>query len=310
MRIWTFIKLVAALVVLGILVLTGLLVYHITVKPLGGVFEKVLPNPTEVVPNKETELTKMPDSAEMPDVEPGEKAYQKAVELIAMGKISEAREKLETIVNIFPTSSSAVEARRILGEMNLDEVLSPQFKDGKRNYTVKRGDSFLKISNETKCSLDCIMYLNGLTDYGGLQPGGDLLVMEQEFRVLIEPQKKSISLWRTSKGPDGADRAVFVKDYPIIRAEAPANVAALTTTIDGNTGGYMAGKKLAPGAKTYRASEKIIYLSKFSIPIRGLLPTDKDAPAARGFYLKPSDMEELMLLIRPGNEVEIRPLSR
>lgn len=310
MRIWTFIKMLAGLAVLGVVTLTCMLAYHIAVKPLGGVFEKVLPNPAEVVRTPENELTRMPDAAEMPDVEPGEKAYQKAVELIAMGNISEAREKLETIVNIYPTSSSAAEARRIVGEMNLDEILSPQFKEGKRTYTVKRGDSFLKISNETKCSLDCILYLNGLTDYGGLQPGGDLLVMTQEFRVLIEPQRKSISLWRALKGPDGADRSVFVKDYPIVRTEIPGTIAALTTVIDNATGGFQGPKKLAPGAKAYRSAEKIIHLSKSSIQIRALLPAEKDAPAARGLYLKPSDMEELMLLIRPGNEVEIRPSSR
>ena len=84
MRIWTLIKIIAALVVLGVMVFTGMLAYHITVKPLGGVFAKIIPDPADVVSNKHAEeVDKMLDSKEMPDIEPGEKAYQKAIELIA-----------------------------------------------------------------------------------------------------------------------------------------------------------------------------------------------------------------------------------
>ena len=40
------------------------------------------------------------------------------------------------------------------------------------------------------------------------------------------------------------------------------------------------------------------------------LHSDKDAAPAKGLFLDPADMEELNLLTRPGNEVEIRPSTR
>jgi len=298
MRIWTFIKLLAALAVLGIMGFTGRLAYHIAVKPQGGIFAKIVPNPADVVAHgSDTETSKLLESsgAEMPDVEPGEKAYQKAVELVAMGNIVEAREKLENVVTVYPTSASASEARRIVGEINLDEVLSPDFKEGKQSYVVKKGDSYMKIAHETHSSLDCIMMLNGLTDFGGLRPGEDLIVMPLDFHILIEPVKKSLSLWQGGK---------FVKDYPIVvRSQIPAQ----TTTI-ASKAAILDAKRLVPGNKGYRQSEKIIYL-KTKLEIHPLAHGDA-AALSRGIYLKPSDMEELNLLTRDGNEVEIRSATR
>ncbi|MFD0895299.1 LysM peptidoglycan-binding domain-containing protein [Luteolibacter ambystomatis] len=310
MRIWTFFKLLAALAVLGVLGLTGGLIYHITVKPLP-LFSKYVPNPSDVVAKgSENDVAKMLESSEMPDVEPGEVAYQKAVELIAMGNVPEAREKLETVVNVYPSSASAPDARRIVGEINLDEILSPDFKDGKVTYDVTRGDSYLKISEKTRCSLDCIMMLNGLTDFGGLHPGDDLIVLPLDFRILIEPQKKSLSLWQLVQKGGQPPLAKFVKDYPIIYVQIPSNMAAQKTVIDSKAG-YLDGKKLVPGNKGYRQSEKILHLAKINIQIRPLAGgSDRDTVLPRGLYLKPSDMEELNLLTRTGNEVEIRPATR
>lgn len=298
MRIWTLIKIIAALAVLGVMGFTGMLAYHITVKPLGGIFAKIIPDPADVVSTQHAEeVDKMLDSKDMPDIEPGEKAYQKAIELIATGSSPEAREKLETIVNLYPSSSIASEARRIVGEMNLDEILSVDHMEGKSTYIVKPGDSFIPIANKNRTNLDCIMYLNGLTELGGLHPGDDLIVMPLDFRILIEPQRKFLSLWSGGK---------FIKDYPIVRIEHPGAIAAIRTTIDSRAG-FLEGKKLVAGNKGYRQSEKILQLAKSPLQIRPMAGSSEGGTVLpRGIYLKTSDMEELNLLTRPGNEVEIR----
>lgn len=294
MRIWTLIKIIAALAVLCVMAFTAMLAYHITVKPLGGVFAKIIPEPADVVSKQHAEeVDKMLDSKEMPDIEPGEKAYQKAIELIATGSPAEAREKLESIVTLFPSSSVASEARRIVGEMNLDEILSNDHMEGKSTYIVKPGDAYLAIANKNRMNLDCLMHLNGLTELTGLHPGDDLIVMPLDFRILIEPQRKYISLWSGGK---------FIKDYPIIRMANTGALAPQRTTIDSH-----GGQKLLPGNKAYRLSEKVLQLTKSSLQIRSLASSSEgDAATPRGIYLKTSDMEELILLTRPGNEVEIR----
>ncbi|RYG98557.1 MAG: LysM domain-containing protein, partial [Alphaproteobacteria bacterium] len=178
MSLWTVFKLFAALCVLAVMGFTGMLAYHVVVRPLGGVFEQIIPNPAEIVGKEQdaAEFAKMLDSAELPDIDPGEKAFQKAHELLAMGNLEEAREKLTAIVNVFPSSSSAPVARRIVGEMNLDEVLSTAHMEGKKSHIVRRGDSFLKIAQDNKTTLDMIMHLNGMTEFKNIQPGEELIV--------------------------------------------------------------------------------------------------------------------------------------
>ena len=196
MSLWTVFKLLAAMGVLAVMGFTGMLAWHVLVSPLGGVFEKIIPNPAEVAGQQpDADFAKMLDTAELPDVDPGEKAFQRAHELLALGKLDEAREKLTTIVNVFPSSPSAPVARRIVGEMNLDEILSTAHMAGKKTHIVKRGNSFLSIAAEYHTTLDMIMHLNGMMELKNIQPGEELIVMPLNFRLLIEPQRKLISVW-------------------------------------------------------------------------------------------------------------------
>jgi hypothetical protein len=296
MSIWSLFKLLAALCVLGVMTFTGMLAYHVVVRPLGGIFEEIIPNPAEVAGRQpDAEFAKMLDSAELPDIDPGEKAFQKAHELLALGKLDEAREKLTAIVNVYPSSSSAPVARRIVGEMNLDEVLSTSHMEGKKNHVVKRGNSFLGIAAEHKTTLDMIMHLNGMMELKNLQPGEELIVMPLEFRLLIEPQRKSISVW---------DGGHFIREYPIIHLGVTGKLAPGKTRISSKLA-QLDGRSVAPQSKDYRAAEKVIQIAKPSLQIRGGAESlDDEAP--RGIVLLSHDMEEISLLTRVGNEVEVR----
>ncbi|MES2922635.1 MAG: LysM domain-containing protein [Verrucomicrobiota bacterium] len=295
MSLWTVFKILAALCVLAVMAFTGMLAYHVVVRPLGGVFEKIIPNPAEVAGKQpDADFAKMLDSAELPDIDPGEKAFQKAHELLALGKLQEAREKLTTIVNVFPTSPSAPVARRIVGEMNLDEILSSSHMERKKTHVVKRGNSFLGIAAEYKTTLDMIMHLNGMMELKNIQPGEELIVISLDFRLLIEPQRKVISIW---------DGGRFIREYPIIHLGVTGKLPPGKTKIASKLAEF-GGKQVAPQSKDYRASEKVIQIAKPSLQIRG--GGESSDPAAHGIVLRSDDMEEISLLTRVGNEVEIR----
>jgi LysM domain len=295
MSLWTFIKLLAALGVLAVMTFTGMLAYHTVVAPLGGVFEKIIPDPSEVVRHEpDAEFAKKLDSAILPDIDPGEKAFQKAHELLAMGDINEAREKLTTIVNVFPASSRAPSARRIVGEMNLDEILSASHMQGKQTHIVKRGNSYLGIAAEYRTTLDCIMHLNGMLDLKGIQPGDEFIVMPLDFRLLIEPQRKALSIW---------DGGRFICEYPILHIETTPKLTGGKTKISAKLA-ELDTRQVLPQSKDYRAASKIIQIAPHSIQIRTADESDKLAP--HGIVLRPRDMEELSLLTRVGNDVEIR----
>ncbi len=294
MSLWTIFKLLAAAVVLAVMAFTGMLAYHILVKPMGGVFEKIIPNPGELAGKQpDAEFAKMLDAAELPDIDPGEKTFQKAHELLALGKLDEAREKLTTIINIYPSSSTAPVARRIVGDMNLDEVLSTSHMEGKQVHTVKRGNSYLGIAAEHHTTLDLMMHLNNMMELGSLHPGDELVVMPLNFRLLIEPERKLLSIW---------DGGRFIRDYPIIHL-AGSKLAIGKTTIKSKSAA-LGGKRIAPQSKSYRAADKIVQLAKPALVISGAPEDSKDFP--RGIVLRPEDMEEVSLLTRVGNEVEIR----
>ena len=295
MSLWTVFKLLAALCVLAVMGFTGMFAYHVAVAPLGGVFEEIIPHPTEVVGTQpDADFAKMLDSAELPDIDPGEKAFQKAHELLALGKLDEAREKLTAIVNVFPTFSSAPVARRIVGEMNLDEILSTTHMAGKKTHIVKRGNSFLGIAAEYGTSLDSIMHLNGMMELKNIQPGEELIVMPLNFRLLIEPQRKALSVW---------DGARFIREYPVIHLDVPGKLAPGKTTISSKLA-ELSGHQVAPQSKDYRAADKVIQIAKPSLQIRGATEATDALP--HGIILLAHDMEEISLLTRVGNEVEIR----
>lgn len=294
MRFWIIIKVIAGLAVAGVVTFTAMLSYHITVKPLGGIYEKIIPEAGTVLRvEKEEDFAKFLDSAEMPDFEPGDRAFQKAHELIAVGKIAEGREKLMAVVNVFPSSPSAPTARRIVGEMNLDEVLSSVFIQGKSNYEVKRGDSYFAIASRNNTSLDMLMHLNGMMELKNLQPGDDLQILPLNFRLLIEPQRKALSLW---------DGAKFVCEYPILRIGGTAPKSG-KTVIDSRRS-TIDGRSVPATAKDYRATSKSLQIKNPPLQILPYNETD-DAPPP-GLFLGEADIEELFLLTRTGNEVEIR----
>ncbi|NJM37332.1 MAG: LysM peptidoglycan-binding domain-containing protein [Akkermansiaceae bacterium] len=269
--------------------------YHIVVSPLGGVYEKIIPKTAVTTKSQklDTELTQMLKSSELPQIDPGEKSFEKANELLALGQMEEAHEKLTSIVEVFPTSPSATKARRIVGEMNLDQVLSTAHMEGKQSHIVKRGNSFLSIAAEYQTTLDMIMYLNGMLELKGLQPGDELIVMALDFRILIEPQRKALSIWKGDQ---------FIREYPIVEISSTGKLTAGKTKISSKTAN-IEGRPVTFQSKEYRKADKIILIAKPSLQIRS---ATENGESTRGIILSPQDMEEMNLLIRVGNDVEIR----
>jgi hypothetical protein len=223
MSLWTLIKLAAALCVLAVMAFTGMLAYHVNVRPLGGVFTRIIPTPVRAQDGQsDADFAKMLDTAEVPEIDPGLKVFQKAHELLALGKPAEAREKLTTIVNVFPASACAPAARRIVGEMNLDEILSTTHMAGKTNHIVKSGDSFLGIAAKYKTGIDCIMHLNSMMELRRIQPGDELILMPLEFRVIIDSRRKTLSLW--DGGRSSASIRPFISRHRCTPLAAPRSV--------------------------------------------------------------------------------------
>jgi hypothetical protein len=266
------------------------------VEPLGGVFEKFIPEPVgKGKKQDDRDIARAMDSKVVPDIDPAERPYQRARELLAMGQVSEARERLKALINSFPSSASAPMARKILGEMNLDEVLSAQVTDGKRMYRVVRGDSYLGIAARHETTLENMMYLNSMQEMRGLRPGDELLLMPLNFRLLIEPRRSALSVW---------DEGRFVCEYPMLRVPGSVIPGGRATEVDSKSAQSADGKRVLPGTTGYAAATKVIQLKQPALRIQSW-GGEGDEPAG-AILLSEADMEELNLLTRKGNVVEFR----
>jgi hypothetical protein len=276
----TVIKVLAALIVLALLGATAILV------------EKL---------KEETAVPQLDVSIEQdggrPIVEPGELAFERAREFLATGKFVEAREKLEFIVGVFPGSPSAAEARRILGELNLDELLSTEIMEGKAMHTVVSGDNFTKIALKHETTLDCIMHMNGLQRLDKLYPGDELVLLPLNFNIKIDVPRKRLSLFKEGR---------FLKSYPLLHARTKKGPKNTLRTKIGQKIGIFNGRRVSPVKfQSYRNSKKVLILDHRGLQLREVAEADEEHPS-RGFFLTASDMEELSLLLRVGNEVEVR----
>lgn len=294
MRVWTAVKILCALTVAAIVTVSVYFTMHVMGKPvpqrLAKIFLQWMPEPERLRADHSRDHEKALDLPEMVDIEPGDKAFQKAAEMLATGKIADAREKLLFLINYYPSSTAAPMARQILGEMNMDDFLCRRNNSHLKKYKVMRGDSYLGIAAKHETTLDAIMHYNGFLEQRPLQPGDEMMVMPLNLRVVIEPKRQALTLW---------NGGTFLKEYRILKS--PGMPTAVTTLKIANKGGLLNEKNVAPGMKGYRESQKTISLNR----TLQILPAGPGA--AHGCHLDPADTEELALLLRVGNEVEIRP---
>ena len=177
MSIGTLCKASAAVLMTGLVAFSGALAYHALVKPLGGLFEKVVPVKERIAAERASEkLAAVVATKNLPVIDPGDQFYDSARRLMADGKHVEAREKLGMIIANHPMSGRAQSARKIVGEMNLDELFSVGRLEGKVYHYMQRGETHEQAAEKCRSNLDCLLYLNPSVDLRRHKEGERLLV--------------------------------------------------------------------------------------------------------------------------------------
>lgn len=250
-------------------------------------------------------LDKIVVDGENGDFVPGQREYDRSLELLAMDRKDEAVEKLLFIQNLYSDSENGAEARRILGEINLDEILSIENMSNKMIYTIKPGEGYLNVANNSRTTLDCMMFLNGLLEMSRLHVGDELVVMSLNFKLVVDLAKRRIELFR----PDEEKKEhIFVKDYPIMKLDLASLRGKSIHSKISRKQGEINGEVVRPALSGYRHATKVLGFKagRHFIQMRPVPERDEEDPG-RGIFLMNSDMEELSMLIRIGNEVEIKP---
>jgi len=222
-------------------------------------------------------------------------AMQQARDFIQAGQYNNAYEKLRFIVNFYPDVPFAPDARRILGELNMDQLMSPNNMRGKSVYTVQKGDSLSRIASKNRTTVEAIMALNALMNPQRIQPQQELVVMPLTFRILINVKQKRVVVY---------NQETYVKEYPILDLLYPSKQSRTATSV-ARTVAYEGASLYNRISPYYRENPKMLTLKHGNLVIRAVKHPD-EPDLGKGFFLSSSDMEELNLLVKSGTPVEIQ----
>lgn len=281
------------------------------------VYAKILKPGREI----EAELANL-RGAQIKRVDPGLKRFEAAVQQIQSGQIFEGRESLYRLLQQFPQSQHAAESRRIIGEINLDELFSPASSSGKSRYIVQPGDSLALIANKQSTSMDMIIRLNGLIG-NNLQPGDHLTLIRLDFALEADVSQQRLTLRRRA-----GDKEYFFKDYSAQIRLPPGLRAPAELEIRGKSA-MAGGQAVLSTDPRYLSAEKLLPTSRAGLSIRSLSasPDPRTTPASTppsatpagastpttsapavgavqpGIFLAPEQIEELFALVRNGSKL-------
>jgi LysM repeat protein len=226
--------------------------------------------------------------------------FQAALQLRQDGKLTEARDALVAFIQKYPSGKHLDEARDVLGEVNVDILLSRHPSPEKIEYVVKPGDVLAKISRKLKTTPELIMRMNNMSSTM-LHIGEHLLISHPEFSMVIQRKANLVVL---------LNHGAFFKQYHVREAKLPPKQPAKITAKIAETMAWKGGKRVGLGSKEYLASTKWIRIAGaagytlYSVP-DAAHPNLEQPPPPVGVGLAATDLEELSSLINNRTPVTI-----
>src|SRR5436853_7701453 len=159
-------------------------------------------------------------TAPTPDISLPE--FQAAAKLRQEAKLPEARAALIAFIEKYPNGLHVEEAKDLLGEVNVDILLSRTPSPEKEEYIVRPGDVLAKIGHKLKSTPELIMRMNNLNGTM-LRVGERLLISHPDFSLLIQRKAKVVVL---------LDHGGFFKQYHIKEEKlAPKQAPRIATKV-------------------------------------------------------------------------------
>ena len=236
-------------------------------------------------------------AAPTPDISLPE--FQAAAKLRQEGKLPEARTALTALIEKYPNGLHLEEAKDMLGEVNVEILLSRTPSPEKTEYTVKSGDVLARIAQKVKSTPELIMRMNKLNSTM-LRIGEKLWISHPEFSLVVQRKAQLVVL---------LDKGAFFKQYHVKEVKLPPKQPPRTTTKVAEVMAWKGGKRVGFGTKEYVGSTRWIRLGTpgyilYSMPDGTRPNVDQPAPAT-GLGMAASDVEELSGLVSGRTPVTI-----
>jgi LysM repeat protein len=229
--------------------------------------------------------------------------FQAAAKLRQEGKTLEARGALMAFIQKYPTGNHIEEAKDLLGEVNIDILLSRTPSPEKQEYIVRPGDVLQNVARKVKSTPELIMRMNNLNGTM-LHIGEKLLVSHPQFALVIQRKGKLIVV---------LDRGNFFKQYHVLEEKLspkqPPKQPPKVTTKVAEVMAFRGGKRVGFGTKEYVGSTRWIRLGApaytiFSAP-DSAHPNLEQPPPPSGIGVAATDVEELSGLVNKNMPVTI-----
>jgi LysM repeat protein len=225
--------------------------------------------------------------------------FQAAAKLRQDGKLNEARSALTSFLQKYPNGMHTEEAKDLLGDVNMDILLSRYPSPEKQEYLVKSGDVLARVASKTKSTPELIMRTNNLNGTM-LHIGERLLISHPEFSLFIQRKAHSITL---------LDKGAFFKRYHIRTVKTPPKTPPRITTRVAETMGWQGDKRVGFGSKEYIGSVRWIRLNTPGYIIYSEVDPARSGgtvpPPPLGLGMAASDVEELSGLVNTKTTVTI-----
>jgi LysM repeat protein len=225
---------------------------------------------------------------------------QAAAKLRQDGKLTETRDALIAFIQKYPAGLHVEEAKDLLGEVNVDILLSRYPSPEKTEYTVKSGDVLAKIARKLKTTPELIMRMNNMSGTM-LRIGERLLISHPDFSMVIQPKANLVVL---------LNHGAFFKQYHLRETKLPPKQPSTITAKVAETMAWKGGKRVGLGSKDYISSTRWIRLAGapgytlYSTPDSAHPNVDQPPPPS-GLGLAASDVEELSSLVNNKTPVTI-----
>ncbi|MGI9088222.1 MAG: LysM peptidoglycan-binding domain-containing protein [Chthoniobacterales bacterium] len=236
---------------------------------------------------------------EEPKVDISLPEFQAAAKYRQDGKLNEARAALTAFLQKYPNSQHTAEAEDLLGDVNMDILLSKYPSPEKQEYVVRSGDVLARVAAKTKSTPELIMRTNNLSGTM-LHIGQRLLISHPEFSLFIQRKAQTVTI---------LDHGRFFKRYRARAVKAPPRTPPRITTRVAETMAWRGDKRVGFGSKDYLGSIRwirlntpgyIIYSDVDPAKVRGSI-----TPPPFGIALAQSDVEELSGLVNGKTTVTI-----
>ena len=225
--------------------------------------------------------------------------FQAAAKFRQENRLVEARDALVLFLQKYPNGLHTEEAKDLLGDVNMQILLSDYVSPEKQEYIVRSGDVLAKIANKTKTTPELIMRTNNLTNTM-LRIGQRLLISHPEFSLFIQRNAQTVVL---------LDHGQFFKRYHVksvrVASKQPPRISAKVSEVLA----FKDGKRVGFGTKEYVGSTRWIRLTQPGYFLYAEAdpthPDESKQPPPPGLGLSASDVEELSSLVNGKTVVTI-----